>query len=397
MYSRPVRAWPPVIALACACGDRAPATSDVSTVAAATRTTFRTATFNASLYRDHAGELLADLQAGDEQAHRVAEVVQRVAPDILVLNEFDEDADAVELFRTAYLGVPHGDAAAIVYEHVHQPRCNTGVPSGLDLDRDGRIEGANDAWGFGAFPGQYCFVVFSRFPLRSDLARTFATLRWADMPEHRMPRGFWPDEIAAQLRLSSKTLLDLPAELPGDGGYARVHVLVHHPTPPTFDGPEDRNGRRNHDEIRLLAEVVGNAAWLVDDAGIAGGLPAGEAFVIHGDANADPFDGDSVPGAIAQLLEHPRVDASFVPKSAGAIEKAAKDGGANAKHTGDPAHDTADFSDRTAGNLRVDYVLPSRELEVTGGGVYWPTLGETHAALATVSDHHAVWLDLRLR
>jgi hypothetical protein len=310
-----------------------------------------------------------------------------------VINELDEDAEAVELFRTAYLGVAHGDAAAIDYAHAYQPRCNTGVASGLDLDGDGHSEGPGDAWGFGAFAGQYCFAVFSRFPLATDRARTFATLRWAQLPDHRMPVGFWSDAIAAQVRLSSKTHLDLPVEI----GDARVHLLVHHPTPPVFDGPEDRNGRRNHDEIRLMAEIVGNATWLVDDAGVAGGVPAEEAFVIFGDANADPQDGDSMPGAIAQLLDHPRVDASFVPQSAGAVEKAAKDGGVNAQHRGAPAHDTADFSDRASGNLRVDYVLPSCELEVTGGGVFWPTEGDPHAALASVSDHHAVWLDLRVR
>jgi len=30
-----------------------------------------------------------------------------------------------------------------------------------------------------------------------------------------------------------------------------IHILASHPTPPVFDGVEDRNGRRNHDEIRL--------------------------------------------------------------------------------------------------------------------------------------------------
>jgi len=66
----------------------------------------------------------------------------------------------------------------------------------------------------------------------------------------------------------------------------RHRLLVHHPTPPAFDGPEDRNGRRNHDEIRLLAEVLDDAAWLVDDQGKAGGLAKGEPFLIFGDACA---------------------------------------------------------------------------------------------------------------
>src|SRR5690606_19592470 len=91
-----------------------------------------------------------------------------------------------------------------------------------------------------------------------------------------------------------------------------VHVLVSHPTPPVFDGPEDRNGRRNHDEIRFWADYVEDgerASYLVDDAGVRGGLAPDALFVILGDLNADPAPGagDGVPGAITQLLDHPRV------------------------------------------------------------------------------------------
>ena len=83
-----------------------------------------------------------------------------------------------------------------------------------------------------------------------------------------------------------------------------MHVLASHPTPPAFDGPEDRNGKRNHDEIRLWADyLTGGAA-----AGYLGAsLPEDEPFVILGDLNADPLDGGSVPGAIQQLLNHPRI------------------------------------------------------------------------------------------
>jgi hypothetical protein len=60
-------------------------------------------------------------------------------------------------------------------------------------------------------------------------------------------------------------------------------MLLHHPTPPTFDGPERRNVMRNHDEIRLWADYVGcsgtdSAAYLYDDAGAAGGIAPGDNF-----------------------------------------------------------------------------------------------------------------------
>jgi hypothetical protein len=52
--------------------------------------TLRVATYNLSLNRGAAGELVEDLSNGDDvQARTVAEVIQRTDPDIVLLNEFD--------------------------------------------------------------------------------------------------------------------------------------------------------------------------------------------------------------------------------------------------------------------------------------------------------------------
>src|SRR5688572_32173735 len=62
--------------------------------------TIRFATFNASLNRNSAGQLLADLSTPDNtQARTVAEIVQRTEPDVLLINEYDfyEDFAATEL------------------------------------------------------------------------------------------------------------------------------------------------------------------------------------------------------------------------------------------------------------------------------------------------------------
>ena len=45
--------------------------------------------------------------------------------------------------------------------------------------------------------------------------------------------------------------------------------------------------------------------------------------MIAGDQNSDPVDGDSVEGAIQQLIEHPLVNAKVTPESAGGPEAAA--------------------------------------------------------------------------
>ena len=183
-------------------------------------------------------------------------------------------------------------------------------------------------------------------------------------------------------------------------GKVTLHVLASHPTPPAFDGPEDRNGRRNHDEIRFWADYLtrNGGGYIRDDAGVRGGLK-GKAFVILGDLNSDPNDGASLPGAIRALLAHPRIDASFVPRSAGAAQAAEIQRGANTTQRGDAREDTADFNDNAVGNLRADYLLPSRSLRVCAGGVFWPTLDAPDATLVwgmppPSSDHRLVWLDV---
>ena len=122
----------------------------------------------------------------------------------------------------------------------------------------------------------------------------------------------------------------------------------------------------------------GSGSYLVDDAGVSGGLDPESPFIILGDYNADPLDGDPVAGspvgrAGALLVECPRIRANPIPSSRGGLEASRSQGGANLAHLGDPGHDTADFGDRAPGNLRVDYALPSIHLEVLDCGVFWPT------------------------
>ena len=371
----------------------------------------RIATYNASLNRATAGELVDDLSTPDDvQAQAIAEVIQRTDPDIVLLNEFDYVADdlAIDLFRENYLEVGQGGADPVDYPYAFVGPSNTGIPSGFDLNNNGVIGGGDDALGFGLFEGQYGMAVLSKHPIDVEAVRTFQTFLWKDMPGALLPDDpataapadwYTADELEV-VRLSSKSHWDVPVEVDG----TTVHVLASHPTPPTFDGPEDRNGRRNYDEIRFWADYVtpGQASsYIVDDAGSRGGLRAGTPFVILGDQNADPVDGDSVDGAIAQLLDHPFVVDSE-PRSEGAVEAAQLQGRANDGHLGDPALDTADFADGAPGNLRVDYVLPSRRLGVVDSGVFWPVRADPLSALTgtfpfPTSDHRLVWVDVTVR
>lgn len=372
----------------------------------------RFATFNASLNRNAEGDLVRDLTTGaNQQARTVAEIIQRANPDVLLINEFDHVADgkAAQLFRDNYLRVGQGGANPVDYPYYFTAPVNTGVPSGFDLNNDGRTGTADDAFGFGLFPGQYGMVVYSKYPIETAAIRTFQNFLWKDMPGALLPddpaggaagAGGWysPEELDV-FRLSSKSHWDVPILL----GQKRVHFLVAHPTPPTFDGPEDRNGKRNHDEIRFWADYVTGgktANYIYDDSGERCGLKQGERFVIAGDYNADPLDGDSVDGAINQLLGHNRINSRLIPSSEGGAEAARLQGGVNLTHRGDPRHDTADFSE-PPGNLRVDYVLPSKNVPVTDGGVFWPVSLDPLSRLTGTypfpsSDHRLVWINTHL-
>jgi endonuclease/exonuclease/phosphatase family metal-dependent hydrolase len=357
----------------------------------------RIATFNVAMNRDRPGALLEELRGGGSaQARRIAAIVQRVQPDVLLLCEVDRDdaAEAAAVFAREYLAKGQDGLRGIDFEYSFCAPVNTGEPSGFDLDRDGVIGGPGDAFGYGAFPGQYGMVLLSRHPILVDRVRTFRLLPWSAMPGALRPPDWYDDAAWASLRLSSKSHWDVPIGI----GRTVVHALCAHPTPPVFDGPEDRNGRRNHDEIRFWVDYLtpGKADWIVDDAGQSGGLPAGEAFVLLGDLNCDPADGDGRREAIAALLGHPRVQ-DPAPRSAGGDEASKRQFGSNARHLGDPALDTGDFDDapgKGPGNLRIDYVLPSRSLRVVRAGVFWPASREPGAALVDASDHRLVWVDL---
>ena len=357
----------------------------------------RFATFNASMNRGAEGGLAAALAHGtDPQIAKVAEIIRTVDPDVIVLNEFDYGAGNDRSFVANYLGG--------AYPFSFIAPSNTGLATGLDLDGDGIVgnvagtfERARDSHGFGTFEGQYGMVVLSKREIDSGAVRTFRTFRWKDLPAARLPvradgSTFYSEGALEVLRLSSKSHWDVPIRIDDEV----VHLLASHPTPPVFDGPEDRNGLRNADEIRFWGDYIAGADYIRDDAGCEGGLSPGAHFVIAGDLNADPMDGESVPGAARQLTGHPLVNASVTPQSEGAAAAAVAQGKANVRHRGEPRFDTADFRDRAPGNLRVDYVLPSAGLEITDAGVFWPSEVEPGAALIDASDHRLVWVDIAL-
>lgn len=368
----------------------------------------RVATFNASLYGKQAGQVAERLADGkDQQAQRIAAIVQTVCPDILLISEIDYDADGMTARRLNdnFFAVGSDHAKAIDYPHVLSLPSNTGMASGLDLNRNGQLGEAADAWGFGVYPGQYAFAVFSRYPIDTDGVRTFQRLRWGEVTNPSIPRDprtgdpYYSDDVWRRLRLSSKNHVDVPIRVTGRS----IHLLASHPTPPVFDGPADHNGARNHDEIRFWTNYLSpnRSEALKDDRGRSGGLPSEAAFVIAGDLNADPDHGDGRRGAIRGLLSHPRTIDPRPLRRSSVTGSVSTNKEIDREDQGDPGEAferplaTADFGRN--GQMRVDYVLPGRAFRVSDSGVFWPSPDDPHHDWLRASDHRMVWVDLTWR
>lgn len=371
-----------------------------------TEQTLRLATFNVSI---EAGNYLSRqeiakdpsrsdivntlLAKGDHsQIQNIAEIIQRTRPDILLLNEFDyieDPTQGIELFLKNYLNVPQNGQMSIDYPYYYIAPVNTGLASPFDLDNDGQKSAvAGDAYGFGYYPGQYAMALLSKYPIKLDKVRTLQTFLWKDMPNALQPQNkdgspWYSTDEWANLRLSSKSHWDIPVETTA----GTINIIAAHPTPPTFDGDEDRNGKRNHDEIRLINDYLSNEPYLVDDNGLNGGLRKDSRFVVMGDLNSSPDEGDSIRPAIETLLNHSLVNSSCEPTSNAGLLKRPENAFA-AQHT-------------AQWGLRVDYVLPSKYgLNVQRCGLFWPTPSEKEYALIedrkASSDHRLVWVDLKL-
>ena len=320
----------------------------------------RIASWDPGLTRQGPGLALRDIRAGDAQALAAARVIAAIAPDVILLTGIDWDHDGLALQAFAQLLQDKGHPMA----HSFTARPNSGMATGLDMDGDGRRGGPRDAQGFGRFSGQDGMAVLSRLPLGPVL--DYSDQLWRDQPGHLMPAGIDP-QVAQIQRLSSTAHWDVTVQT----GAGPLHLLAWSATPPAFDGDDQRNQRRNHDEAVFWLRHLPDAP-----------------FVLIGNINLDPEDGDGRREALEALLEHasdPQPRGQWQPPQTGA----------NAAHRGDPALDTAEFRADRSGNLRVDYVLPSRALQVHDSAVFWPPPDHPLAGdVQLASNHRLVWLDL---
>ncbi|MFD0859434.1 endonuclease/exonuclease/phosphatase family protein [Roseovarius aquimarinus] len=325
--------------------------------------TMRFATFNADLARDGPGLLLRDILRGDDQVEAAARVIAQTRADVILLQNVDFDLDllALDALRGRIA------AAGLVYPHIFARAPNSGRQSGRDLDRDGRLGEPEDALGHGAFLGQGGMALLSRWPIDSDGARDMSDLLWRDLPGALLP------ELEGAPYFDAETLALLPLADVGQWAVPVLHpegavtVLAFHASPPVFDGPEDRNGRRNHDQLRFWSHFLDRRF----------GAAPERRFVLMGHANQDPNRSEGIKDGIRALLADPRLRDVRPLRPSGL-----------------PREATVHWPNVEPPKMRVSYVLPSRDWRVTGSGVVWPEEGELAALVAAASRHRIVWVDL---
>ena len=302
-------------------------------------------------------------RADDPSILAVVDVMKALDADILLITNIDYDARGDGLDALGQLT----EKAGLAYPYRLALRPNNGIGSGLDLDGNGRFGEARDALGYGRFAGEAGMALLSRFPIVAEHVRNLNDIPWVSIAGNHAPSG-----TTANLPLSSSGHWIVPIQLPGG---AEVTILAFYATPPVFDGPEDRNGRRNADETALWS-------WL-----LAGRLrePAPSApFIIMGQSNLDPVDGEGRRDAISALLTNPVLQ-DVEPRGTALRQ--------DINQRGDAALDTA-FYDKIGG-LRVEVILPSADLKVTASGVLWPPEDDPLATrLKIASRHHPVWVEI---
>ncbi|WP_395341602.1 endonuclease/exonuclease/phosphatase family protein [Ningiella sp. W23] len=378
------------------------------------------------------------------QIRNVAAIIQIVRPDVLLLNEFNNDGTGENLsalmgFQKNYLSISQsmnsvdgGDMLEpIIYPFLESYATNTGLPSGMNLaNSDSGYDpiNPNNAYGFGYYHGHYAFALMSKYEIDKSETRTFQGFKRKDLlsgderpinptinvcsSERKLPEGmrcgdtwFSADEWQ-NIRLSSKNHVDAPINIPTSSGIKTIHALLSHPTPPAFDTFSDNNKYRNSAENLFWLHYITGGDMLYDDNGIYGGL-GDKSFVIMGDQNADTVWGrttDERFNGIQDLMFHPRVNQAVsringehLPISSGGAQEPNRRGHPH------PSIRTATFGSRA------DYSVPSADLQVIDSGVYWPAEGEPGRLLLNdsrvgdrgtdkevSSDHRLVWVTVAL-
>jgi hypothetical protein len=316
------------------------------------------------------------IDPADEQASAAAEVIARFKPDIISINELQFD---IQGLPTASMpGAPSGTTygnfngngddntkrladriAAIDPEATYSNTLLTIGNSGFywegdDLGLDWYI-----LRGWGEWRGRHNTGILSRYPILYDQVRVITDVAWDSLPENNIAlmKSETGIDVPPGFPVFEKSLNVVPVQV----GEQVIYVVLLHPVAPAFD---PINVYRNSDELRALAMFLDGTLPGVEP------LPEGAKFFVVGDLNADPDEGDSLPGAIQRIIEHPLLAVSY---PAGAGTKG-QNGEYNSYLSGcghDDGTMVGDPADRW--QMQLDYVLPSATIGLAKSSIlFWP-------------------------
>lgn len=350
----------------------------------------RFATINAQLIGEIEGDLIAQLESGEDlRAKKLAATLQTQRPNIVALTgvDFDEQQDAIKLFQEKYLARGQDGAQPIQYRYSYVAPVNAGVDSGSDLNHDGTVGGAEDALGHGDFPGQGGMVLLSQLPIQESKVRTFNKLKWAELPNNRLSETSFTPLERKVMPLLSRSLWDVPVV----SGSQTVHVVVTHLSSPRELGVEQAETARHRDQLQFVQDYLGQGGeqgYIEDDAGQTGGLEPDAKFVLIGQLNSDPLEGS----AQYRQLQELSAPAEFTSEGASSFFRDRRDQDATA---------VLDLRPHRTDGQRLNYVLSKRGAStILDSGVFWPTESSERATLVPEPDasglsYRLVWADVR--
>ena len=331
------------------------------------------------------------LQTDADQALAAAAVINRHDIDVQAINEFEYDlpngseppgsmdgGQNAQLFASKLVA---GNTGA-PYVHTLQIMTNQGH------DWEGFDVASHDPYferrGLGSSPGPINYAVVSRYPILKEQVRVITEFAWTDLPDSLIPQiaSDTGIQVPAGYPLFSKAVAIVPIQVDAEV----VFLVMMHTIPPIS---HVLNPYRNHDELVAVRMLIEGTL-----PGVAA-LPEGARFVLLGDFNSDPDDGDSLEGSIQPLLSHPLLQ-PLQPEGAGTVGSHPE---RNTFEGACPASPPAPVPG-LASQFQLDYLLPSTTFApALAGGVFFPD-HQTEAAdwelACSGSDHMLVWAELPL-